>query len=167
MEHLAMNAVVAHDSAMTLGMKLKRLAKARGMSREEILEAVAAQGVDLSKSALGNYFADINKPQLDVALALARALGVPLDYLADEGQAEPPASKDELAADEVAVLSHYRVQRRKEIEAGEREPLDPDELAWRIAARRVDYGMPIQDLPAAGRPGAGDVPAKGAAGNGG
>jgi transcriptional regulator with XRE-family HTH domain len=164
MEALATYDDRIHNPAMNLGEKLKKLVKARGMTREELLSAVNGLGVELSKSALGNYFADINKPQLEVALALARVLAVPLDYLADDAMDDLAPRRDELTPDEAAVLSHYRVQRRKEGPA-----FDPDELAWRIANPRVDYGIPIQDVPPPGEPGrpTGGATAKGVAGNGG
>lgn len=132
------------DPSMTFGEKLKMLARTRNLSRDAILAGVAARGVELSKSALGNYFADVARPQLGTALALARVLGVSLDFLADDAmEQEPTASSAEaggITPDERAVLGFYRLQRKREGEA-----FSPEELGWRIAEPRY------ADAPAIGR----------------
>ncbi len=47
----------------------------------------------VSKSTIGGWFAGESRPSLDHCLKLARALGVSLDYLADDTIESPPRSE--------------------------------------------------------------------------
>jgi transcriptional regulator with XRE-family HTH domain len=84
--------------AMTFVEKIEQLRKLRGLSQSDL---AAAAGI--SQPRISEWKRDDSRgPSLPVALSIARALGVPLDYLADDAQDDPPASLN--AAEQQAVL---------------------------------------------------------------
>jgi transcriptional regulator with XRE-family HTH domain len=89
---------------MKLFEKLNRLADERGLSQRRI--AACFGEVGKWKDKINDWFNDKRKPSLVEGLALARCLGVPLEYLADDAMDDPPAP--ELTEDERAVLDLYR-----------------------------------------------------------
>ena len=71
---------------MTFQEKLRRLAPTINKSR-------AARAVGLKANAISTYMAKGSLPRIDIALKIALALGVPLDWLADDQQDFPPPAK--------------------------------------------------------------------------
>ena len=86
---------------MTLGEKLQRLRKARGMSQEEL---AARMGV--SRQAVSRWELNIALPDTENVVRLSELFGVTTDYLLKEREAEEnpspepgiPASKDRYSA---------------------------------------------------------------------
>ena len=86
---------------MTLGEKLQRLRKARGMSQEEL---AARMGV--SRQAASRWELNIALPDTENVVRLSELFGVTTDYLLKEREAEEnpspepgiPASKDRYSA---------------------------------------------------------------------
>lgn len=74
---------------MTLAEKLEKLIAERGWKQADL-----ARAIDMGRSTVGNWFNSPSKPDLDSALKLARVLAVPLDYLADDAQDDPPPGPD-------------------------------------------------------------------------
>jgi len=72
---------------MTFQEKLRRLAPTINKSR-------AARAVGLKENAISTYMARGSLPRVDIALKIAMALGVPLDWLADDRQDFPPPQAD-------------------------------------------------------------------------
>lgn len=83
---------------MRLVVKAINLAKSRRINQAEFARQI---GVDPSR--LSEWKKDQGKPSIDIALRMARTLGVSLDYLADDAQDEPPATS-EISEWERAVL---------------------------------------------------------------
>jgi transcriptional regulator with XRE-family HTH domain len=92
MEHLARAGFHVHiTSGMELHAKLKRLCEVKGWEQSELNRRA---GSLVSKSAMSSYFSGATKPPIDVALAIANALQVPIQYLADDSLTELPPSPD-------------------------------------------------------------------------
>ena len=74
--------------SMTFGEKVHVMIgmKGRGYSQKRL-----ATDAGLSKSTISDYVRDEYLPTIDVGLRIARALGVTLDWLADDDQELPPA----------------------------------------------------------------------------
>ncbi|MGA2443341.1 MAG: helix-turn-helix transcriptional regulator [Tepidisphaeraceae bacterium] len=68
---------------MTFQEKLRRLAPTVNKSR-------AARAVGLKENAISTYMAKGSLPRIDIALKIATALNVPLDWLADDRRDWPP-----------------------------------------------------------------------------
>ena len=91
---------------MTLGEKLQRLRKARGMSQEEL---AARMGV--SRQAVSRWELNIALPDTENVVRLSELFGVTTDYLLKEREAEEnpspepgiPASKDRYSAQQRAA----------------------------------------------------------------
>lgn len=62
---------------------------------------------NLTQSTISDIMNGKRRPALDQAFAIARALDVPLDYLADDEMEEPPASPGGLPQDQKTVLDLY------------------------------------------------------------
>lgn len=88
--------------AMKFSEKLKRLCGQRRWGQSNLLEFVPR----VTKSTMSNWFSGKYKPDLDSALSIARALEVPLDWLADE-DAEFPVPGQPLNDDEQAVVELF------------------------------------------------------------
>jgi transcriptional regulator with XRE-family HTH domain len=71
--------------------KLSRLTAGKNKS-------ALAEGAGLPASAVSNYIFKRQMPRGDKALALARVLGVPLEWLVDDAQDFPPPSAHPLPA---------------------------------------------------------------------
>jgi transcriptional regulator with XRE-family HTH domain len=63
--------------------KLRRLG-------QEVNKAKAAESVGLAATTISNYIAKGSTPRADIALKIARALQVPLEWLVDDAQGWPP-----------------------------------------------------------------------------
>jgi transcriptional regulator with XRE-family HTH domain len=95
----------------------------------------------ISQSSLSEAIAGKRKLKLDQALKVARALGVSLDYLADDAQDEPPRP---LSRDEEAVLDLFHALGLSRAEALRRlasQPTGEQSAAapagpWRLLAER-------------------------------
>lgn len=88
--------------AMRLNVKLQLLCSQRGWGQSDLLDRVGGIG----KSTLSNWFNGRNKPDLESSLRIARAFGVPLEYLADDELDEPPPPPSPpLSVDEEAILA--------------------------------------------------------------
>jgi transcriptional regulator with XRE-family HTH domain len=70
---------------MDFAQKLTTLLDAAPVSRTQIAREAGIGASDLSKMASGE-----RRPYLDQAFSLARTLGFPLDFLADDSMFEPP-----------------------------------------------------------------------------
>jgi transcriptional regulator with XRE-family HTH domain len=88
---------------MKFPQKLSLLISRRDISQSKLVEL--ANHPNLNQSAISELTRDVRRPYLDQAFALAKALGVSVDYLADEDMENEPRS---LSADEIAVLATYR-----------------------------------------------------------
>jgi transcriptional regulator with XRE-family HTH domain len=87
---------------MNLAEKLERLRRRAGLSQGELAASVGTYQSRISEWELAK-----GGPNLAQALRLARLLGVPLDYLADDAQDEPPPASA-LSEDERYVLRTLR-----------------------------------------------------------
>ena len=84
---------------MNLSQKLLQLEIAKGYAKRR--EALA-NAVGVSKSKLGRWFTGESTPSIHEGLALARELGVTLEYLADDEAEKPvPIAGASLDAQEV------------------------------------------------------------------
>jgi transcriptional regulator with XRE-family HTH domain len=90
--------------AMELHKKLKRLCDAKGLNQTDVMRITNA-----SKGTASNWMKGKpnggTAPDLESALKLARALGVPLDYLADDDMDEPPSPPRTLDPADALFLS--------------------------------------------------------------
>ena len=85
---------------MELKVKLKNLMNGQGLNGQKLARMSQVSDSEISRILQGK-----SRPGLDNALRLARALGVSLDYLADDKlEAEPPAPADALSSDERKVV---------------------------------------------------------------
>lgn len=85
--------------------KLQHLCALRGLDQSTL-----ADRVNLSKSSMSRIFTGLQEPKISLARELARALGVTVDYLADDGHG-PEIPVDHLipvSTDELAVLKIVR-----------------------------------------------------------
>jgi transcriptional regulator with XRE-family HTH domain len=98
--------VASHDVGQSYGdMKLhEKLQKLR--HERHMTQAAIAARVGVAQSHYAKWESGTGRPYLDQGLALARAFGVSLDYLADEEMESPSASPGgvELTEGEKAVL---------------------------------------------------------------
>jgi transcriptional regulator with XRE-family HTH domain len=75
--------------------------------RLKMSQAELGAAIGLQQSRIGRWETGDGMPTMDQGFRLARALGVPFDYLVDDAQQELPAP--ELSDDERAVLRLMRV----------------------------------------------------------
>jgi transcriptional regulator with XRE-family HTH domain len=86
---------------MELKVKLKNLMNSKGLNGQRLARISQVSDSEISRILQGK-----SRPGLDNALRLAQALGVSLDYLANDGlDHEPPEPADALAPEERKVLS--------------------------------------------------------------
>jgi transcriptional regulator with XRE-family HTH domain len=86
--------------------KLQRLCVQKGLDQSALAEAVG-----LSRSSISRILSGGQEPKLGVAWKLARRLGVPLDYLADEEDAGEPGGSGafvHVSEDELTILKLVR-----------------------------------------------------------
>lgn len=95
----------------TFGKRVKVLRIDRGLSQIELRDAMKKHGVDIGETYISELERSAKMPMLDVAAAMAQALGITVDYLAliveealplERVEAEPHYMTPE--ADEVARL---------------------------------------------------------------
>lgn len=87
---------------MTLEKKLVRLRKRDGLSQAEV-----AEKLDVSRQAVSRWEAGEARPSTDNLQALSKLYHVPLDYLLDESEDEPPAPVS-------AAPEHLAAEREKQ-----------------------------------------------------
>lgn len=98
---------------MKLADKLNRLLRESTTGVTEV-----ARRANVSKSSLYRWLNGASYPPVDEALRLARVLGVPLDYLADDELDECPApATAEITEDERAILEVFRAMGLSRTEA--------------------------------------------------
>lgn len=84
--------------------KLQKLCALRGMD-----QATLAERLNRSKSSMSRILSGAQEPKLKLAHELAKALGVSLDYLADDSlEIEPNGEWVMLSEDELAILKIVR-----------------------------------------------------------
>lgn len=84
--------------------KLQKLCALRGMDQSTL-----AERLNRSKSSISRILSGVQEPKLSLAHELAKALGVSLDYLADDSLVtEPDGEWVMLSEDEVAILKIVR-----------------------------------------------------------
>lgn len=72
-------------------------------------QSALAESVGLSRSSISRIFSGAQEPKLGVAWTLARALGVSLDFLADDTMdADPGSTWTRLSDDELTILKMVR-----------------------------------------------------------
>lgn len=101
---------------MRYSEKLTKLCESRNWDQADLWRAI---GKSVRRSTLSNWFNDQTRPDMATGLLVARALGVPLDYLADDAMEKPPemAPSVGLSADEEVILDMARtlgIERAKE-----------------------------------------------------
>ncbi len=86
---------------MELKNKLKHLMNTKGLNGQKLARLSQVSDSEISRILQGK-----SRPGLDNALRLAQALGVSLDYLADDKlDSEPPEPADSLSPEERKILS--------------------------------------------------------------
>jgi transcriptional regulator with XRE-family HTH domain len=89
-----------------LNEKIRTLATSRGLDK-----AGLARLIDSSQTTVGPWWNGTKRPDLSNALKLAKALGVPLEFLADDDLDVPsvlPPIASEISPDEAALLEVVR-----------------------------------------------------------
>jgi transcriptional regulator with XRE-family HTH domain len=85
---------------MELKLKLKNLMNGKGLNGQKLARLSQVSDSEISRILQGK-----SRPGLDNALRLAQALGVSLDYLAnDKLDSEPPEPADSLSPEERKIL---------------------------------------------------------------
>src|SRR5271165_705754 len=85
---------------MELKVKLKYLMHSKGLNGQKLARLSQVSDSEISRILQGK-----SRPGLDNALRLAQALGVSLDYLADDKlDSEPPEPADSLSPEERKIL---------------------------------------------------------------
>lgn len=97
--------MATRENPKTFPTKLAGLLKEKRLSQAELAEQIGVSQGLVSRWALGK-----NNPDIYQALALAKALKVSLDWLADDEADFPPPESlmGDLSGDEMAVLRFYR-----------------------------------------------------------
>jgi transcriptional regulator with XRE-family HTH domain len=93
--------------AMTFGEKVAKLVDRAGITQKDL-----ATSLGLSESRVSEWLHRGTAPKLTVAARLAKILGVPVDYLADDDQDEPPSATrtdQERRILEIAAMLGYEV----------------------------------------------------------
>ena len=89
-----------YSSVMELKVKLKNLMNGKGLNGQRLARLSQVSDSEISRILQGK-----SRPGLDNALRLAQALGVSLDYLADDKlDSEPPEPADSLSPEERKIL---------------------------------------------------------------
>src|SRR5262245_18005560 len=126
--------------ALALGRRLRALRDARGLTQLQL-----ALEVGIGPQTLRNWESGRRVPSLFVALALARALGVTLDSLAEQAQAQVHEPSD------AAIILARRVAaaaaRRLGVTLEDNEEPDVEDLAVRTIRGLAEQARAL-DLPA-------------------
>lgn len=93
---------VLPDSNMEFPEKLRRLMKTRRLSQTQL-----ARMVGRHQTTVGAWCRGLNSPTLEDGRLLAEILGVPLEYLADDGADDP--KPPEFSAEERQLIRDARV----------------------------------------------------------
>ncbi len=117
---------------MTYDKKLITICDSRGWDQAALWRAVGR----VSKTTVSNWWNGASRPDMDTALVVARVLGVPLDYLADDNQDEIPKP---LSQDEELALDLYRSAREHEGSAT---------VVLKVLARLANEGVRVVSAPA-------------------
>lgn len=124
---------------MELSKKMIRLTKDR-------FRADVAREARLPATAISNYINKQQVPRADRALALARALKVPLEWLVDDKQDWPPPDQTKLRIEDVSTGQLIReLARRYRLEMLDLLPL------WN-EVQSIDWAALQKSLPAKGEP---------------
>jgi transcriptional regulator with XRE-family HTH domain len=121
---------------MTFAEKVYKQMLVRGLNQQRLAQLSAVSDSEVSRLLRGK-----SSPSLEYARRLSRALGVSLDYLADEALESDPAASDDAADRELMELARdigHR-QARRVLETS----LD---LGYEVAIRRllgVEGGKPV------------------------
>lgn len=94
--------------SMDYSEKVVKLCAEKDWDQADLWRAVHKK---VSRTTVSNWFNGLSRPDMDTALGVARALGVPLDYLADDSIDGPPPSSS-LPEDEANLLRVYRSLKR-------------------------------------------------------
>lgn len=126
---------------MTFSKKLDKLTT--GKSRAEL-----SRRAGLPVNAISDYVNKGYLPRLDTAVALARVLGVSLDWLSDDEQDFPPPPTPALSAQSTEELTHELGRRMRPvgiellIHIHRAERIDWIEVAKALLAADVDASLP-------------------------
>lgn len=92
---------------MNFAEKVIKLREARGWKQSDLRKAIG----DISPTTVSNWESG-SIPAMDIALKVARALGVPLDYLADDEQDRPvPTAMSEAEQQLWAMAKRHGAER--------------------------------------------------------
>jgi transcriptional regulator with XRE-family HTH domain len=80
--------------------KLGRLIQDKGWTRKHLLDSVGA-----SQSTVDRWFRGDTLPDISQGAAIARALGVSLDYLADDDATEPSTLPPNTSTEMIAIAA--------------------------------------------------------------
>lgn len=111
--------------------KLKALCAAKDLTPADLARKIGG----VPKSTMYNWFNGRNDPDIKSAKLIADALGVPLDYLADDSLDEPPAL--DLSPDERRIVDIIRERDLPFIEAVD---------ALLAKARKLEQAKPVGPL---------------------
>lgn len=125
--------------SMKVSEKLQALCKARRWKQKDLL---VASGAEITKTTMSNYFKGKHEPDMKAGPAIARALGVSMEWLADDS-ADFPSVPAALTENERMALSLYREARDR---LGDVEALAP-----LYALRSVKAPAPSETAPPPGR----------------
>lgn len=107
---------ICFSEVMTFGEKLE---KSIGAGRRVASQVVLARQTGIPQTTISALVRGVQKASLEQAFKLAQALGLSLDYLADDTLEEPPVP--ELSEEERHILRVYRSLRRKGVSLEEVE----------------------------------------------
>ena len=130
---------VMPDAGATCGMDVQAKI-ARLMDEKRLSQTDLAGAVGMAQTSISRFLAGRQRLYLDQAARMAKVLGVPVDYLADDAidAPPPPVGPDGLSDDERHVLTIAR-------HLGVREAID------RLLLNRVEPPTPQDDPRLTGR----------------
>jgi transcriptional regulator with XRE-family HTH domain len=85
---------------MKFAEKVRKLMDSRGWKAADL-----ARASGLSASTIARVMTQGGVPGIDTALAIAKAVGVSLDYLADDALDEPPPATEERSEADAMILA--------------------------------------------------------------
>lgn len=129
------------DTVKEFARKVREQLKARKVSQAELAEAIGT-----SQQVVSRWLESNTPPKSTYLLRLARYFDLPVDYLIDDAQGEPPPSHAVLSEDERIVLAVVRGLRDLGVA--------PDEILKRLLQQSppvIRWGKPEEATPG-GRP---------------